>query len=101
MLESLNKAFKGTSFDFLWYVAVDSNKVSEDSFKQLGTLSPEGTRNRVIVKYIKHTQVCAHASDLLNIALFDEDVAESDFVYTLDDDNLVHPALPSIIYDNI
>ena len=101
ILKSLDAAFKDTMFNFIWYVAVDANRVPKDSFQSLKPLVAADSRNQVLIKYVEHLPIYGHGSDMLNIALFDHFEDTLDFVYTLDDDNVIHSDLLKILYDNI
>lgn len=101
MLDSLNRVFKDSCFNFTWYVAVDANIVPKVEFDKYSKISAEDKSNKVIIKHVVHSKQFTHGSDLLNIALFDPEIIYADFVYTLDDDNIIHPQFLHVISQNI
>lgn len=102
ILLNLDKTFNNTMFNYKWILGCNEKFLTEQTVRQLNEkLKPSNNRNLVVAKLFKPSNSFNFDSDLLNMMFFSEDIYSSDYVYILDDDNIIHENLLNILSENI
>ena len=98
ILNNLNKTFQNTEFNFTWLIACNAKFLNQNHVDLLNkTLVPKDNRNVVLAKLFKPNGCFRFDSDLINMAFFSEEVKNQDYVYVLDDDNIIHENFLNIL----
>ena len=98
ILDNLNNRFKNTIFNFNWLIGCNSKFLNQQDVQQLNKkLQPTDSRNKVLAKYFTPSGSFNFDSDLLNMIFFQGETNNSDFVYILDDDNIIHENFLNIL----
>ena len=102
ILDNLNSRFNNTQFNFNWLIACNSRFLNQEKVDQLNTiLQPLVSRNRVVAKLFHPSGSFNFDSDLLNYAFNSDVFTKQDYVYILDDDNIIHENFLNVIQQNV
>lgn len=102
ILDNLNKRFNGSRFNYNWLIACNQKFIKQTDVDQLNKiLIPTDNRNSIVAKLFSPTRMFNFDSDLLNQAFFSKCFDDLDFVYILDDDNIIHENFLNVILKNI
>lgn len=102
ILQNLNKTFNSTNFNYNWLLGYNKRFLNQSNVKWLNEeIKTNNPRNTIITKFFQPSGSFNFDSDLLNMMFFSQQITDSDYVYILDDDNIIHENFLTILEKNI
>lgn len=97
--QNIENLFKDTQFNYSWIIGCNSKFITSEQYQNINKqYTKSDGRNNVLCKYIIPTDYYRYDGDIFNHLLSQ---VESDYVYCLDDDNILHPQFLNTLRNNI